>query len=82
LADDLASNFASVSNHESRHRASFNGSRSLEKLLIRRRNSCNESLNFLLFHDRIHMQTVCRTGTHRKISLASQPFPDGRCLSM
>ena len=82
LIDDLASNFASMSNHESCHRASFNGSRSLEKLFIRHRNSCNESLSFLLFHDCIHVQNVCRTGTHCKLSLVTHPFPNGFCLSM
>ncbi len=71
LADNLAGHLASMGNHESRHRAPLQGSCSLEKLLIRRRNSRNESLGFRFFRDRIHVRNVCPAGTHCKSSLAS-----------
>jgi len=66
LIDDLTRNFAGMDDDEGGHRATLKRRRSLEKLLVCRRNPGDESLAFLLFHDRIHGQNVCRAGTHCK----------------
>ena len=66
LADNLPRDLAGMHDHKRGHRAPFNRSRSLEKLLVRRRHSGNESLAFLPFRGRWHARNVCRCGTHRE----------------
>lgn len=82
LIDDLARDFAGMGNDKGGHRAALNHCRSLEKLLVPRRNPGHESLGFLLFYNHFHVKNVCRTGTHCKHCLICFRLTKSRPLLM